>query len=888
MADTDATTQNLESIPFSPEEAAHWLHTHTIFRDLPERFVSAIAPCLTEVPFAANRLLILEDTPPEALTILRTGQLESYRTRRTSAAKVTILEPGTVLHLQELLLETATTQTLVSRSDCVLWQLDKARFQQLAEEFPELNQELSRLLAEALETAEEQLTTEKERQQALRPYLLTRVKHGVVGSSRYATRLRTNIREATHIENTHTGDTNRKNKITKNKSTKNTKVDAANTRRTPILIFGEPGLKKDNLATLIHFGSRNKAKPMIQVNCEKLRPQDLFGKGQENGQSQPGLLEWLADGTLLLNNIQDLDETIKADVVRLVETGEYRPVNREGDAPLPLRTSPAWILMISEKVMPAFTRCSIKQIKVPPLRVRKADIEAQVTYFAQLLCRKRGLCKRKLAPEALRRLQSYDFPGNLTELENMVERAVSQSGESSVLTEEVFWAEEKQSSRFRFNLLKGYPKFRKFLISPWWPDRINYWFTLWFYPIVVAVLMWGPQTRDHNFALNFFWAWWWPLILISFPFVGRLWCAICPFMIYGEVAQFLSLKLWPRQLKGWPRHWAERRGGWILYGGFALILLWEELWNLENTAYLSGWLLLIITAGAVICSVLFERRFWCRYLCPIGGMNGLFAKLSMVELRAQQGICSATCDTYHCYKGGPAEGIGQATGGCPVYSHPAQLTDNRNCVLCMTCAKACPHQSVELNLRPPGIELWTSHTSKSYEVALLLLLLGAVFLHRLPQLTTLFLGDAQLLESWGGHAIASVIALFSPGAIALLIDSLRSRLQGTGPQKNFLQLAYGYLPLVLFASLSHYLLLGLSEAGHVIPTFWATWGLPAGGFTVSAHPAVITFLQGVTLITGTLLSIVLTQKIGRQSWANLLPQHGVTLGLTAILWQLIV
>ncbi len=354
---------------------------------------------------------------------------------------------------------------------------------------------------------------------------------------------------------------------------------------------------------------------------------------------------------------------------------------------------------------------------------------------------------------------------------------------------------------------RAIPSSKSFSSARGGPIRINYGFTLWFYPIVVAILMWGPQTRDQNFALNFFWAWWWPLILLSFPFVGRLWCAVCPFMIYGEVAQFLSLKIWPRKLRGWPRAWAERWGGWILYGGFALILLWEELWNLENTAYLSGWLLLIITAGAVICSVLFERRFWCRYLCPIGGMNGLFAKLSMVELRAQQGICSASCNTYHCYKGGPAEGVGQATNGCPIYSHPAQLTDNRNCVLCMTCAKACPHQSVELNLRPPGIELWTTHKGTSYEVALLLLLLGAVFLHRLPQLTTLVLGDASVLDGFWGHAIASIIALFLPSAIALFADQLRLQIQGTGAKRTFIELAYGYLPLLLFASLAHYLLL---------------------------------------------------------------------------------
>ncbi|MFK8184921.1 MAG: sigma 54-interacting transcriptional regulator [Phormidesmis sp.] len=719
---------------------------------------------------------------------------------------------------------------------------------------------------EQAEQAAKQLAYEKERQQALLPYRVTRVKRGVVGSSRYATRLRNDIRKATHLEPTEN------------------KLVAA--RPEPLLLFGEPGLGKDNLAALIHFGSTNKAKPIIKVNCDEVRSQDLFGRYFPHKSDQPGLLDWLEDGTLLLNNIQDLNPEIKPAILQLVETGHYQPVTREEDPPAPARQSKARILMISEKAMPAFTKCASQQIKVPPLRVRKADIEAQINYFVQLLCRNKGLCKQQITPAALRRLQSYDFPGNITELESMVERAISQA-EGNLLTEDIFWAAEKPSRRFRFDLLQGYPKLRQFLLSPWWPTRINYGFTLWFYPIVIAILFFGPQTRDQNIALNVFWAWWWPLILLSFPFVGRLWCAVCPFMIYGEVAQFLSLKIWPRQLRGWPRQWAEQWGGWILYGGFALILLWEELWDLENTAYLSGWLLLIITAGAVICSLLFERRFWCRYLCPIGGMNGLFAKLSMTELRAQQGICSATCHTYHCYKGGPAEGIGQETAGCPIYSHPAQLTENRNCVLCMTCLKACPHQSISLNLRPPGIELWTTHNATSYEVALLLLLLGAVFLHRLPELTTLFLGNAQILESFAGHALISVVALFLPGAIALLANQLRTLVQGTRGNRNFLTLAYGYLPLLLFASLAHYLHLGLTEAGQIIPVFAATFRLTAPAIAFTAHPAVITFLQGSALLFGAMFSILLTQKISRQPLRQLIPQHSATLAFTLLFWQVI-
>lgn len=437
------------------------------------------------------------------------------------------------------------------------------------------------------------------------------------------------------------------------------------------------------------------------------------------------------------------------------------------------------------------------------------------------------------------------------------------------------------------NLLNAYPGLRRFLRSDWWPTRINYGFTLIFFALVVVLLFIGPQHRNQNFALNLFWAWWWPLILLGFPLVGRLWCAICPFMIYGEVAQKLSLWLFPRQLKRWPRQQAEQWGGWFLWGLFLLIFLWEELWHLEDTAYLSSCLLLLITSGAVIFSVLFERRFWCRYLCPIGGMNGLFAKLSMIELRAQQGTCSAECTTYQCYKGGPQKGEGMETEGCPLYSHPAQLEDNRDCVLCMTCLKACPHRSVELNLRPPGIELWTTHIPRSYEVALLLLLLGGIFLHRLPDLQQLLGLDLHLREFWP-HLGVSVAVLAIAAGLPWISHRLVRLWQRPLKPRAFIELAYGYLPLVLGGNLAHYLQLGLGEAGQILPITWATFGLSGNLPILVAHPAVIAFLQGTTIIFAVLLTLVLTQKIARQALVQLLPQHLSAIALGVLLWLIIV
>lgn len=830
-----------------------WLQERTALTGLDPEVLGAIGDALVYRRVPPHQTLISADTPPDGLYILETGRLEH---KPGTAAPMSFL-PGSVLNLRSLLLNQPVEKTILTLSPCTLWFLPAAAFQTVMAQHPSLMQVFSQRLAAELQQVASQLTYEQERQAVLRPYWVSKARRGVIGKSRYAQRLRQQIRDAFR-------------------------------ECRSVLIFGEPGLEKDNLAALIHYGSPCRREAIIKVDCARLQASgaELFGRVG----GKPGLLEAIATGTVILNNVQELPEPLVPLVVQLLRDRTYALVRRSDDEPLIERTSPARLLLVSERSRPELDAAVEQQIRVPPLRVRKADIEDYVTYYISLITRARGLPKVTVTPEAIRRLQAYDFPNNLRELESLVSRALSQGVPGSVLTEEILWPSQSKKKQFRWNLLNAYPSLRRFLRSPWWPDRINYGFTLAAFAAVVALLFLGPQTRDRNLALNLFWAWWWPLILLVFPFFGRVWCAVCPFMIYGEAMQWLSLKLWPRSLKRWPRQEADRWGGWFLFGLFALILLWEDLWDLENTAYLSACLLLLITAGAVIFSQIFERRFWCRYLCPIGGMNGLFAKLSMTELRAQQGTCSAECTTYQCYKGGPAKGEGQETLGCPLYSHPAQLVDNRDCVLCMTCLKACPHRSVEVNLRPPGIELWTTHTPRADEVALLLLLLNAVVLHRLPELIDR-VGIPLSLAEFGPHAAIAIAALGLPALLPLAAHGLlhlSHRLSHRRLPRPFVELAYGYLPLVLLGTLAHYLHLGLTEAGRLLPVSAATFGLAAPLPVWVAHPAVVAFLQGTALLAGALLSMVLTQKIARQSFRLLLPQHGCIVLLTVGLWSLIV
>jgi len=835
-------------------ELVFWLRQRTALNMLSEEVLGVIAPRLQERFVGAKEFVVTVNTPPSGLYILRSGHIESDPDTPVAVGYL----PGTVVNLQALLLTQPVQKTVVALDDSSFWFMEAAEFRQLVAQYPEITTALSQHLAQQVKQLSSQLVYEQERSQILRPYLVAKARRGVVGKSRYAVRLRSEIKKA-----------------------------AENGKS--VLIFGEPGLEKDNTAALIHFSSAQRHEPIVKINCSVLQPNgaDLFGRAG----GKPGLIEALGTGTLILNNLQDLPKELISPLQELLKTGQYTPVTKPNEEPTRAKTSQARVVMISEKKLSEIDSLVTNLIKVPPLRVRKADLEEQVNYYISLICRDKEVKKVKITPEALRKLQAYDFPNNLRELENLVERALVQLGSGSQLTEEIIWPSQSKKKQFRLNLLNAYPQLRKFLRSDWWPDKINYGFTTIAFALVVVILFVGPQRRSQNFALNLFWAWWWPLVLVTFPFVGRVWCSICPFMIYGEITQKLSLKLFPRQLQKWPREVAEKWGGWFLFGLFALILLWEEVWNLEDTAYLSACLLLLITAGAMICSAIFERRFWCRYLCPIGGMNGMFAKLSMTELRAQQGTCSAECTTYQCYKGGPKKGEGQETNGCPLYSHPAQLEDNRDCVLCMTCLKACPHRSVELNLRPPGIELWTTHMPRTYEVALLLLLLDVVFLHHLEQIQG-FLGLSFDLNQLWPHLGLSILVLSLPALLPILGHGgvkLSYKLAKTLKPRGFVELAYGYLPLVLAANIAHYLKLGLGEGGRILPVALATFGLQSPEVPVLvAHPAVISFLQGTSLIFGVILSVFLTQKIAHQPFKTMLPQHLTFLVVAFCYWQIIV
>ena len=627
----------------------------------------------------------------------------------------------------------------------------------------------------------------------LSPYATGRPHRGVVGASRYAQRLRQDLINAAEDPNNRT-----------------------------LMIRGEPGLGKNNLAALVHFGSNQRRKLLVRLDAT-----DLKTKADV-------LLDAIGENTLLVSSVDQLDPEQQQRLAAMAK-GEHPGFSGR-------------VIFTSESCVPSLDAIS-QVIRVPPLRVRRSDLGDWLRYQLRLQSPGLGWVKPPALPEAVvRRLQNHDFADNLRELEGLVNRALRQARRQNhdlppaVLVEEMFWTEQRKE-RARFDLWRWKPQLRGWMRAPKLWDGLLFGLVSWLFVVVNLVLWLGPQDRAANPMLNLFWAWWWPLILLSYPLLGRLWCAICPFMVWGQIAQ----KLTPWRKKSWPHGDVDRWGAPVLAAGFAVILLWEEVWNLENTAWLSSCLLLLITAGAVVGSLLFEKRFWCRYLCPVGGMNGLFAKLSILELRAESGTCSGSCSSYACFKGGAADGEGLETNGCPLGSHPAHLSDNRNCVLCMSCVQACPNRSPQLRLRPPAADLQPNMHTPSSERGLILVLAGGICLHHWQRLLGwLPLAPSSLHE---GPLLArlsfAVLALALPAAIGLWLNH---------------RWLYAGLPLLWALLLARHLPIGMAEAGTVLPHGWPQW---------SADPHVIGFCQTLVVGIGWIGAAILSRRLldlDRRAW----------------------
>ncbi|MBU1343051.1 MAG: sigma-54 dependent transcriptional regulator [Proteobacteria bacterium] len=240
--------------------------------------------------------------------------------------------------------------------------------------------------------------------------------------------------------------------------------------KTNVLITGESGTGKELIARAIHENSDRGDKPFVVVNCggipDTLIESEFFGhvRGSFTGAvtDKQGLFEAADQGTIFLDEIGELSPILQVKLLRAVQETSFKPVGGTKEIKVDVRIISATNKKLEQEVIEGnfredlFFRLNVIPIKVPPLRDRKGDVALLSMHFAEKYSKKMGKDIVKLSSYAIDFLNKYSFPGNVRELENLIERSVALSSTNIILPESLTismhkkrrWVEGIEGRRF--------------------------------------------------------------------------------------------------------------------------------------------------------------------------------------------------------------------------------------------------------------------------------------------------------------------------------------------------------------------------------------------------------------------------------------------------------
>jgi two-component system response regulator FlrC len=220
--------------------------------------------------------------------------------------------------------------------------------------------------------------------------------------------------------------------------------------KATVLIQGESGTGKELMASLVHENSTRASRPFVAINCaaipENLLESELFGyeRGAFTGavSSKAGKFEFANGGTLLLDEISEMDIRLQAKLLRVIQEGEVDRIGGRKPIPVDVRIIATTNRNLAECVKAGtfredlFYRLNVVNLTLPPLRERIGDVRIVSQHFLGMFAAKNGKQLQGFAAEAMGMLESHVWPGNLRELENVVERAVitAKSGEGATIS----------------------------------------------------------------------------------------------------------------------------------------------------------------------------------------------------------------------------------------------------------------------------------------------------------------------------------------------------------------------------------------------------------------------------------------------------------------------
>jgi len=320
------------------------------------------------------------------------------------------------------------------------------------------------------------------------------------------------------------------------------------------------------------------------------------------------------------------------------------------------------------------------------------------------------------------------------------------------------------------------------------------------------------QLRNTNLGNLVVWSYWWPAIVFLAIFFGRIWCMVCPVEVVTTFFARIGLK---RKRPAW------LLSGWVITAFYMFILLAGiQGFAIHRNPYYMSMYLLMIAGVSVIIGSIYEKNTFCRYVCPVGYLLGLYSRFSFFGWRVKDVRTCKTCRDKSCIHRSFRYNLNMKSCGVDLY--PAVISDNSDCILCAGCMKTCAnHQSQPDSARPNPMltyigfanDLFKLKPLKVAEMVFVLVVSGFViseiwsewsvtggFLEYLPGM---LVGPLPVPGKAGTVLVKGLsLFLFFP-LIIWLLPFLISRLCGSGLRikEYFLNYGIAFIPIIAAAHL---------------------------------------------------------------------------------------
>ena len=428
---------------------------------------------------------------------------------------------------------------------------------------------------------------------------------------------------------------------------------------------------------------------------------------------------------------------------------------------------------------------------------------------------------------------------------------------------------------WRFDLA-SIPLIRWILKQRWFPLCFIFMNMFLFMLILMSGVIGGFSSGNYSFGIMMVWILWWVvLMMILVPVFSRTWCMVCPLPSFGEWLQRIKIFGVGKKVGGLNLKWPKKLSNmWIMNILFLMTTYFSGFFTVRPLAtfFMLGSLIVL----GIVFMMIFEKRTFCLYVCPVSGFQGLYSNLGMSEIRVKDPkICEKhkkkTCVT------------GNKNGyGCPWMLEPHSFKKNTYCGMCLECFKSCPFDNMAFNLRPPATDLLVDEKRGLDEAWKCFIMLAIAVMFYVAMM-----GPWGTIKNWvrgetfiGWFKFISLHTFFAlvviPGIFGIFawLSKVVSGEKDIRLKKVFVNLSYSLVPMGLAAWIAFSFGFLLPNGSYLLHIFsdpfargwdlFGTAGIPWTPFgTVWLVP-----LQFFTLLGGYLVSVDYGYKLCLQTFAD--------------------